>query len=330
MLLGEIGPLEVEGAPYPITNENVIAYMREAKNPPTGETVSPDWDRKEFIGKIASALLMELSDGGTHNWRGLARVFSQALAERHLLLQFDDSAAAALLAEYGWDNAVRPEDGDFLMITDTNIGFNKTSAVVEVSLSYDVDLTDVLAPESMLVVTHKNNANPNVPCIHWNTGIIHGEEWYPINRCYWSYLRVYRQDGVELLDASPHAIPGNWMLLDQGVPARVDELDEEIQDVLGFGTLLVVPGGQSMNTSFRFALPRTLLVSDELLGQVTYRLIVQKQPGTLAIPITIRIHLPNHARMISFPEGAFIEQNHLLLDADLRTDIEFELVFSIP
>ena len=216
------------------------------------------------------------------------------------------------------------------MVTDTNIGFNKTNAVVGLSLSYDVDLNDISAPESTLTLTHKNNASKDVPCIHWNTGQITGEASYPINRCYWSYLRVYKQAGVELLDATPHAIPGDWMLLGQGVPARVDELDEELPGVQGFGTLLVVPGSGSLSTNFRFALPRTVLSAPDDSSQQTYHLKVQKQPGTLAIPVTIRIHLPNHASLKSTSTDAIIQDNDLLIKMDLRTDINLEVIFSLP
>jgi hypothetical protein len=330
MLLGELGPLEVEAAPYPITDQNVIEYMRQAKIRPAGETIPADWYRKEFIGKLAGAVLEELSSGQSHNWRGIAGVLSQALAERHLLLQFDDPVVAALTAERGWDNAVRPGQGDFLMVTDTNIGFNKTNAVVEVSLAYDIDLNDPSAPRGTLTLTHKNNAREDVPCIHWNTGQITGEEWYPIDRCYWSYLRVYKQAGVELVDATPHAVPGEWMLLGQSIPARVDELDEELPGVQGFGTLLVVPGNGSLSTSFRFALPGMLRTSPDAPGEYTYHLTVQKQPGTLADPVTIRIHLPNHASLKSTPTGAIVQDNNLLIKADLRTDVELEVIFNLP
>ena len=333
MLLTQLGPLAVEGAPYPITDKNVIEYMRQAKIRPVGETIPTGWYRKEFIGKIAEALLGELSSGQSHDWRAIGGVLSRALAERHLLLQFDDPIIAGLTAERGWDNAVHPEGGDFLMVTDTNIGFNKTSAVVDVSLSYDVDLIDVASPESTLTLTHKNNASKDVPCIHWNTGQITGEASYPINRCYWSYLRVYKQAGVELLDATPHAIPGDWMLLGQNVPARVDELDEELPGVQGFGTLLVVPGGRSRSTSFKFALPGTVLSAEDAgqsPSQHIYHLEVQKQPGTLAIPITIRIHLPNRAELKSTSTDAIIQDNDLLIKMDLRTDINLEVIFSLP
>jgi len=330
MLLGVTGPLEVDGASYPITAQNVIEFMRQAKAPPAEGPIPADWYRKEFIGNIATAVLKEITSGQRHDWLGLVQVLQQALRERHLLLQLDDPTLTALIAERGWDNTVRPGTGDFLMVVDTNIGFNKTNAVVAVSLSYDVNLTDVSAPVGSLIMTHKNKASPDVPCIQWNSGQITAERFYPIDRCYWNYLRVYREQGVKLLEASPHAIPGGWMLLGQGVPAQVDELEEEIPGVKGFGTLLVVPGGQTLQTGFSFALPPNVLIHAGSSGRFSYRLKIQKQPGTLANPLTIRIHLPNHAKLESSSMQAALQDNNLLIETDLQTDVELVVTFSLP
>jgi len=216
------------------------------------------------------------------------------------------------------------------MLTDTNIGFNKTNAVVEASLTYDVDLRNVAAPESTLTILHKNSAH-EIHCSHWNvSGQIQGDEAYPINRCYWSYTRVYKQTGVALLESTPHAIPGEWMLLGKPVPAQVDELDEELAGVQGFGTLIVVPGGDTRITTFKFALPRAILSRQDATSQLYYRLHVQKQPGTLAVPLAIRIHLPGRA-MLQFASMEGIQQEQsLLFKTDLRTDVDLELIFSLP
>ena len=114
------------------------------------------------------------------------------------------------------------------------------------------------------------------------------------------------------------------------VAPRVDVLDEEVVGVQGFGTLVVVPGGQSVNTSFRFALPARVLSFESGNGQMTYRLKVQKQPGTLLIPITIRVHLPVSASLISIPTDAVVQENNVLFKTDLREDVEIEIVFSSP
>jgi hypothetical protein len=329
MLLGAVGPLEVEGAPYPLTEANVVEYMRQAKIPPSETADLAEWYRKEFISKIGNAMLKKLGSGGL-DWYGLARVLIQALDERHLLLQFDNPVMTTLTSKHGWDGAIHPTEGDYLLVTDTNIGFNKTSAVVDVSLTYDVDLTDLKAPESTLVVTQKNNAKKGVPCIQWDAGEIKGEEWYPIDRCYWDYLRVYKQAGGSLRSATPHAIPGNWMLLGNAVPARVDKLDEGLTDAQGYGTLLVVPGGDSLNTSFQFALPKTVISPISSSDTMTYKLWIQKQPGTLAHPLTIRVHLPVHTTLVSTSMDGVVQDHNLLIQTDLRTDVEVEVAFTMP
>lgn len=330
MLLRQVGPLEVDGAPNPITAENVIPYMRSAKTLPAGEPAPPGWHRKEFITDITAAVLTKLMAGGGHNWRGIAVTLTQALDERHLLLQFDNPQVTSLLAKQGWDNSLQPGAGDFLMVTDTNMGFNKTNAVIEVRLSYDVDLTDLTNPRAALTVIHTNHADPRVPCIHWNIGQIADERSYPIDRCYWDYLRVYKPAGAGLLGASPHAVPGEWMLLGRDVPARVDELEEKLPGVQGFGTFLVLPGGQSLDTGFQFSLPPATLLRDKVSGAITYRLRVQKQPGTAAIPIDIKISLPDNASLLMIPVEATPRGNELTISSNLRKDVEFEVVFSIP
>jgi hypothetical protein len=304
--------------------------MRQAKQPPPGETIPADWERKAFIGKLANAILQKLNNGD-HDWTAIAQGLFQALRERHLLLQFDDPTVSALIAEHGWDNAVRPGAGDYLLVTDTNIGFNKTSAVVSVGLTYDVDLSDLDSPLATLTLTHQNNAREDIPCIQWDSGKIKGEDLYPINRCYWSYLRVYKQAEVRLLSATPHAIPGEWMILHDNVPARVDLLaEEELPGVQGFGTLLVVPGGAALNTSFQFGLPPAAIPHEAASSAYTYHLKVQKQPGTLAHSLTVRIHLPNGAEIKLMPPEAVLQNNDLLLETSLRTDVELDVVFTLP
>ncbi len=271
-----------------------------------------------------------MTGGERLDWRALAGLLARALQERHLLLQFDDPQLEGLLAGKDLDNALRPGPGDYLMLADTNVGFNKTNALVDLSLAYDLDLSDVAAPEAVLVAAHKNRADPRVPCVQWNSGEITLVEKYPVDRCYWDYLRVYKGAGTELLEASPHAIPAGQMILGRAVPARVDALEEEAPGVVGFGTLLVVPGGETWNTGFKFALPASVLDATGAPGALVYRLKVHKQPGTLAVPLTLRVHLPARAQLVSVSLEATVQGDNLLIQTDLRRDVELEVVFRLP
>ncbi len=180
-------------------------------------------------------------------------------------------------------------------------------------------------------MSHTNHASADVPCIQWSEGgQISGEESYPIDRCYWDYMRVYTPQGTTLLSATPETIPDSWMILDQHVPPGVDVLDEEWQGLQGFGTLLVVPGGQSVNTSLRFALPAARLLSEGANRLMTYQLKVKKQPGTANNPLTIRIHLPNNAVLESLSSNWVRDGNNILIQMDLEVDVNLQVVFRLP
>jgi hypothetical protein len=115
------------------------------------------------------------------------------------------------------------------------------------------------------------------------------------------------------------------MLLGRGVEAPVDVLDEELEGLQAFGSMMVVPGGESQQASFRYRLPQAILETNG--HQMSYRLRIAKQPGTRAIPIAIRIQLPGGTALRSSSLEAVIDGNQLYYEASLRTDLEWEIEF---
>ena len=65
-------------------------------------------------------------------------------------------------------------------------------------------------------------------------------------------------------------------------------------------------------------------------SQWSYHLKVQKQPGTLENALTIRIHLPSHATLKYAPPAMIVQNDNLLLETNLRTDVELDVVFTLP
>ena len=330
------GPVNLEGEAHPVDADNVITFMRAEKTPTTEDLASGTWNNKAFINKIVAALIEKLLSGEIAPAQ-LSTLVVKVLNERNLTLQLDNPTLTEFLARRGWDGALRPAQGDFLMVVDSNVGFNKTNAVVQTSLSYDVDLTDLAAPRSQLVVSHLNNAASEIPCTSAFYLDLSAPEFeafrqkdYPIDRCYWDYLRVYTLSGTELLGATVQTVPEEWTMLRQIVPPQVDILDDEIKGVRGFGTYKVVPGGESLATNFRFALPVSVLESQSGSGQMAYHLKIQKQPGTQGVAITVRVHLPNGATIQTVPPGAVVQDQNILLESALVTDLILEFIFTVP
>jgi hypothetical protein len=332
LALEAIGPVEVEGAPYPITADNVIPYMRLAKNPPPLEVRPQNWHRKAFINEIASALVKRILEEGDVPWNVLLGAMLRALDEKHLLLQIDDPAVTRVIARRDWDGSITPEQGDFLMVVDANVGYTKSNAVLDTSLFYDLDLTEQSSPKGMLAVTQTNNAPATITCLAG--GKMEGstaEQTYPMELCYWGYLRVYKTPGTKLVESTPHGIPASQMLLERAVPTRVDYLnDYEPEKLWAFGTLVLVPAGQSVITKFEFALPVSVFSQASDAKHIVYKLKVQKQPGTQAVPLTIQIKLPKYAIVTSAPSGAIQQGSSLSLVTNLRKDVNMEIIFVLP
>lgn len=327
-ILNLTGEMELEGEEHPINSSNVIAYMRSEKILTREDIEAGEMDSKAFMSKISTALIERVTSGQVPLDQ-LVRLVVKVLDERHLLVQVDNPAITELMRRHGWGGEVKPSGGDFLMVVDSNVGFNKTNAVVESRISYDIDLDDLSSPTGSLVVSHKNTAVPMTECHHWNKVANPDEEKYPITDCYWDYLRLYTLSGTELLGASVQTVPAEWMILEQSVPPQVDILDEKIEGVRGFGTLKVVPGGESISTGFRLGLPASVIRRDNN-GNLVYSLKIQKQPGTVGVPITIRLHLPNGATVLALPPGAVVENLNILFQTALVTDLQLEFVFQIP
>ena len=84
-------------------------------------------------------------------------------------------------------------------------------------------------------------------------------------------------------------------------------------------------------TAFHFALPASVLQPDPYLDeQMVYRLKIQKQPGTQATAVVLRVHLPPAAELTATPLGAQVQGSSILMQLSLVQDAELEFIFALP
>ncbi len=326
LLLEAIGPISSTTSTDVVTADNLITYMRAAYSPPPGQAMTSEWwgQRKNFIGELSGSIMTKVKTSSAASLLTLGRATIRALDTRHILIQLDDPALTKLLARRCWDGAVRPVSGDYLFVVNSNIGFNKVNAAVKTSLDYRVNLSNVSSPTASLRITHQNPPTDKQTACHHAPDYGSGQYAELIARCYWDYLRLYVPKDARLINATPHEVPAEWMLLKQSVPAQVDTL-EQINGAQGYGTLLVVPNGQTVETTFDFALPASALTSD---GKIfTYHLVVQKQAGTNSTPFNLTIELPSGAEVLNGPASWKVNGNTVQVAISLDQDTAFELTF---
>jgi hypothetical protein len=327
-VLQVIGPVAVPGTDEPVTAENVENYMRQAWAPAPGQGISQEWwlHRKDFMQQLGSVILDKvLNSGKQGELVHLAGVLTSLLDQGQLLIYFNDQAAQTALGNSGWEGAIHPGKGDYLYLVDSNVGFNKVDSMVQRSLSYRVDLTDIEHPRSTVTLSYQNNAGGNLPCqqvASYGSGTYQDLQ----QRCYWDYWRVFAPAGSALQSSTAQTVAASQLLNGQGWSGQVESLAGE-GGTQAFAGLLVLPTGQSTQFDLTYTLPSTILrVSAN--GQLEYSLLVQVQPGLSGLPSTLEIVLPNSLQLISANEHQVSTGAHTWTwQGSLDRSMQIELLF---
>ncbi|MGQ9804319.1 MAG: DUF4012 domain-containing protein [Anaerolineae bacterium] len=322
-LVGAVGPLPVEGADEPITGETVISYMRRAWEPEDGALTGEWWrERKSFMGPLAEALWARIQREDV-DWLRLAETVVRLLDEKHLLLYIPHPVVAPLLAERGWDGALRAGPADFLLVVDANVGYNKASAKVQQAITYEVDLGRN-PPRATLTLVYTHTVPTGSPCVPESRYDPVYEQM--MARCYWDYLRVYIPQGSRLLDATRIPVPKEALWSGEAESGEVTVLPADEGPFTTLEVLLLLLPGAVQTRSFTWALPESVVrwQGDEAV----YALRVQKQPGTVDRPLTVRIRLDDGDTLLSAdPPPSASEGTSVVFQARLDRDREFTVRF---
>jgi len=328
-IIGALGPFTVAGWDDPVTGKSFVGMVRQAWNPGS-EGVTREWarTRKDFLGTLAQAVLERVrQQPETVNWVGLGQALWHTLEERHLLIYVEEPAAALWLHEQGWDGALRPVQSDYLMAVDANLGFNKVNPNVVQMLEYHITLHADGSGTATLDVNYRHiGQESNIVCDQ--RGVYQKGERITyeslMEGCYWNYLRVYAPEGSRLRAASPHPVPGDYLLPDRGTTGQAEVLPGELGKTV-FAQFFVVEYGQELTAHFEYDLPPVAQTSD---GRWRYQLLIQKQPGTDRPPVSLVVRLPPDAELLSaVPSPRRIEGTDVTFALELDTDVAVDVIY---
>ena len=333
LLVAATGPVTIPQTGQTITAQNTVESFRSAFNIQEGQTVA-EWigNRKAFLTTFASAILTKVqSDFGSVDPIVFTQNIHAALASRHLQLYMLDANEQATLDALNWDGRLEdPSEQDFLLVLDTNMGFNKTNMHVARSITYDVTLaaTGTAVADLTISYTHTTPAADGLPC-EQGISYVNAPTYEEIaDRCYFNFLRVYTPLGTALQDATTHFIPGD--ILVSTVPwNQPAETINEFANFTTFTNFMMVPRGDSLTTSFTYELPTRVVRAEN--GRNIYQVWLRQQAGTVGDPVSVSVTLPPGAALVktSASQEAQINQSGSTVNfqLDLHEDTLLTVIF---
>ena len=298
MLVEATGPINVAGTDTVITAANTVDSFRNAFNIKDGQSYA-EWfnNRKAFLSTFSAAIRQKVEmEPASLDMVTLVRNMFTALDERHLQLYVRNPEVTAVLTQLDWDGRLEnPTGQDFLLVLDTNMGFNKSNLHMERTFTYDLDLSTSQPTAHLTVNYHHTGADNKVPCfqyVYYDNAPTYQEV---ADQCYFNYLRVYAPSASQLNWMTGHYIPGE-MLLMGNTWDRSGEAVQEFADFQTFTNFMMVPRSGMVTSEVTYTLPENVVQQQE--NRHVYQLWLRKQAGAAPEPVTITATLPEGAVLI--------------------------------
>lgn len=298
-ILAELGSVYVPDYDITVNSDNFRETVYTIRAASGGE-------HKEFV----AAVYRQIFDG----WQRVDQQKSveirgavlRALLEKHIMLYFTDDSLNEAVRVLGWLGDQKPAQAhDYLLVAEANLG-NKANRSVLRQFTYDVTIQDDGSLSSRLAVTYDYSKrvaekDPAVAPAHGDLD-------------YRSLVQVFvpaqsTLDETSNLPQEPVVVPSETHTAFVA-RASVDYNHSERYQFLYHTPPLVIQEGPYYR----------------------YKLLVQKQPGTLAEPLNVQITLPADARTVySDPPPAAsysLDQPVLEFRLTLESDQTIEVVFT--
>ena len=274
-LLPITGPITIESYGVTVTAENALDVIEEH----TRTAQDPGTDRKALVGLLAEELLSRLMETPAERWMPLVDVLERLRDQRQILLFAYDPEMQSLVEKLELDGALETPDGDYFMLVDASVNSTKLNIVLDQRIDITVRIDAQGVAHHQVAVAYQNNlpawAASRDPLL---------VRRLMLGGLYGGYVRLLAPDGsrLESVTLANREVGPEEISVEQGKAV--------------FGRFFALPSGEKTELGYRYTTPGTIRLEDGLL---VYRLYVQKQSGTGAIPVRLRLTLPAGASLHS-------------------------------
>lgn len=208
-------------------------------------------NRKGILGDLLYVLMQKaLGFSPSQYWGKLAQSLIKNLQEKHILIYLVDKEAQESIEKINFAGRIRPYQGDYLHINDTNFAGQKSNMFVSHQVTSETKIENGKVKRKLVIVY--KNPYPHSDCNLERGGLC-------LNATLRNWLRIYVPEGSKLVSFN-------------GSETKVNTYNELAKTVFE-GFLRVNPQGKSQ-VVVEYELPFRVDNEKE------YKLLIQKQPGT--------------------------------------------------
>lgn len=211
--------------------------------------------RKAVLGPLMHSMMANAMGSPKHTWPKLMNAILQSIKEKHLIFYFLEDKTQKVAEDFNSAGRIREFDGDYLHINDANLGGAKTDMFI--TREVEQEITSGNGQVSKTVSVSYNNPRKGDNC-NLEAGKL------CLNGTYRDYVRLYVPKGSKLISV---------------VGSEVEAKTSEDLDKTVFEAFFTMRPQSQSKIVFKYDLPP--------LNLSTYKLLIQKQPGTDTIKHTI-------------------------------------------
>jgi len=259
-LLSAIGGVRLSDFDTFVTDQNL--YL-EIQNRSEEEFFPGATNKRDILGSLARNILLEISTQKDLDFSALTTSIYRSLSEKHILVNFNDSAIQSAFDNAGWTGKLlqpscttldsSPCAPDYLMIVEANLGANKVNFFTEGNTLVEVKIDKNRLRRTVTINTTNNSNSHEFP-----------------GGTYKNYLRILTPPDTIL----------EQVTLDNNIVELTEISRESVGQYQSWGVYLEIAPSKSSTLK--------LLYSSNFKPQLpaTYELMVQKQPGSKNTPVT--------------------------------------------
>ena len=290
------GPIVLNGQEY--TSENFTKKLEyEVEFGYAKQGLHFD-DRKKALVDLTHLMLERLRFDVFKHWSEYMGILPRMLAEKQVAFYSKYPEEQSIIEAKQWAGALTSTGGDYLQWVDANLGALKTDAVIDRSLAYSLKQSgESYTAEATMRFTHK--------------GVFDN-----FTTRYRDYARIFVPLGSKLVGVT------GAMETDRSTkPGKVDQGEENGRQ--WFGAFISIEPGKIGQLSFHYELPAQTV---ENIKKNNYKLLVQKQMGTIAPQLTLRL---DFGKPLVGAKPGENSDKHGDQTYDYQTDLRVDREFSV-